>query len=149
MIYNAPFLRKQKSNVSDRSDCSCKKYVVITTCDHTYFLLYCRRILYVFTIFLQKRQQRKKQLWNHCIKDSCGMNESILFHSCNMSDEKENKNMLKEVADLRERLKFSRGDNTRSKPALLEIDCAWDIMPDWSGAKPPPITYFLEIFQKA
>ena len=23
-----------------RSDCSCKKYVVITTCDYTYFLLY-------------------------------------------------------------------------------------------------------------
>ena len=75
-----------------RSDSSCKKYVVITTCDYTYFLLYyiIYRILYVFTIFLQKRQQSKKQqLWTHCIKDSCGMNESILCHSCNMSAEKE------------------------------------------------------------
>ena len=32
--------------------------------------------------------------------------------------------------------------NTRSKPALLEIDCAWDIMPDWSGAKPPHYIFF-------
>ena len=29
-----------------------------------------------------KSQQSKKKLWNHCLKSSCGMNESILCHSC-------------------------------------------------------------------
>ena len=90
--------------------------------------------------FSQSFCKKGNNVRNNC--EIIALKTAVEWMNCNMSTEKENKKCWKKLLIWGRGSNSLGGDNTRSKPALLEIDCAWDIMPDWSGAKPPHYIFF-------
>ena len=100
---------------------------------------FCTILFIEYYTFSQSFCKKANKVRNNCEIIALKTAVELMQHVCR---KRKQKKCWKKLLIWGRGSKSLGGANTRSKPALLEIDCAWDIMPDWSGAKPPHYIFF-------